>query len=89
MVGQTKWNSMVENIENMYDKLKHLSIVQTDLVSKLIPNKMKNITTLIEPGEEHSFISKLETVRHNSQIVSQWINNSKMFKDEGSQDVSS
>lgn len=71
---------MLESMEGLYDKLKHLSIVQADLVSKLVPHKMKNLLTLIDPSDEAKFVSTLETVRHQTQIVSQWINNSKMFQ---------
>lgn len=50
-VSLSDWHGMINNLNILYNKLKLLSVVQTDLVAQLIPVKMKNLKSFIDNTE--------------------------------------
>lgn len=70
----------------MYEKLKHVSVIQTDMATHLIPKKMQNLNNFFESSEQAMQLTNLDRVRQNAKMVSIWINNSKLLDREHSLD---
>lgn len=84
-VSTDDWHDTIRKIQLMYDKVKHLAVVQTDLVTWILPKKVRNLIKFsdFQDKSEHSeVIQNLERVRQNSYIVTQWITNTNEFGDD-------
>lgn len=73
------YKQALHGIEAMYEKLKHVSVIQTDMATYMIPKKMQNLNNFFESSEQAQQVLNLDRVRQNAQMVSVWINNSTLL----------
>lgn len=79
-------------LDNIYEKLKHLSNITNCLAQNLVPQKQQNIFEMsMDPSEKSQMVQKLHNISRDAEIVNNWIHTTKisvppissqMYKDE-------
>lgn len=72
-VGTNEHYLLEVKVDNLNEKLKHLSIVQMEMAEMLVPIKKKSIKCM-EEGDKNNIGIQLENLSRNSKIISTWIN---------------
>ena len=72
-----------QKIKLLNSKIKHLSVMQTEIARTLVPDKFKNITSMMEQNERVVYAQHLEKMRKNSEILNQWINKDSIIEEDG------
>lgn len=66
-------------LDNIYEKLKHLSNITNSLAQNMVPLKQQNIFEFnIDNIERSQVINKLQSISRDADIVNNWIHNTKV-----------
>lgn len=72
-VSTVQHNSLIAKVEDLNQKLRHLSVLQLEMSTNVIPYKQQK-QNFMDSHDENKMIVDLERVKRNATIVSQWIN---------------
>ena len=61
-------------IESLHERIKHISIIQAEILKSLIPHKNQKLQTKMDSEDYLKSINKFKNLGNQAEIVSKWIN---------------